>query len=70
VWLPAAEDTGYRRALVLVTGIGPSTGEVGDAMEARPERLRDNLRRPVPGRRDLLTEPPETPFTRLSCEVL
>ena len=27
VWLPAAEDTGHRGALVLVTGIGPSTGE-------------------------------------------
>jgi hypothetical protein len=27
VWLPAAEDTGHRGALVLVTGVGPSTGE-------------------------------------------
>jgi transposase-like protein len=30
----------------------------------RPERLRHNLQRPVPGRRDLLTQPPETPFSR------
>jgi hypothetical protein len=28
--------------------------EVGQALEAHPERLRDNLRRPVPERRDLL----------------
>ena len=27
MWLPAAEDTGHRGALALVTGIGPSTGE-------------------------------------------
>jgi hypothetical protein len=26
-WLPAAHDTGHRDALVLVTNIGPSTGE-------------------------------------------
>jgi hypothetical protein len=26
-WLPAAQDTGHRDALVLVTSIGPSTGE-------------------------------------------
>ncbi len=31
--------------------------QVGDAMEARPECLRHHLRRPVPGRRDLLTQP-------------
>src|SRR5512133_3795528 len=37
-------------------------GKVGEAAEVRPERLRDNLRRPVPGRRDLPTQPPETPF--------
>jgi hypothetical protein len=38
--------------------------KVGRAMEARPECLRHHLRRPVPGRRDLLTEPPETPLAR------
>ena len=32
---------------------------VGNALETCPQRLRDNLRRPVPGRRDLLTKPPE-----------
>jgi putative transposase len=34
------------------------------AMEARNQRLRHHLRRPVPGRRDLLTRPPETPLAR------
>jgi hypothetical protein len=33
---------------------------VGDAMEARLERLCHHLRRPVPGRRDLLTQMPDT----------
>jgi putative transposase len=37
---------------------------VGNAMEARSERLRHHLRRPVPGRRDLLTQMPETPLVR------
>jgi hypothetical protein len=37
---------------------------VGDALEARAERFRHYLRRPVPGRRDLLTQMPETPFVR------
>ena len=35
-----------------------------DAMEARDQRIRHRLRRPVPGRRDLLTQPPETPLAR------
>jgi len=38
--------------------------QVGSAVEARFERFRHHLRRPVPGRRDLLEEPPETPFVR------
>jgi Transposase, Mutator family len=42
----------------------PGTGPVGDAMETGPERFRHHLRRPVPGRRDLLTQPPETPLAR------
>jgi transposase-like protein len=37
---------------------------VGHALEARFERLRHHLRRPVPGRRDLLTQMPETPLAR------
>jgi hypothetical protein len=28
---------------------------MGDALEASPQRILDHLRRPVPGRRDLLT---------------
>ena len=35
------------------TGRGQAT--MGDALEASPQRLLDHLRRPVPGRRDLLT---------------
>ena len=35
---------------------------MGDALEAGPERFRYHLWRPVPGRRDLLTQPPETPL--------
>jgi putative transposase len=35
---------------------GKRPGPVDDAMEARDQRLRHHLRRPVPGRRDLLTE--------------
>jgi hypothetical protein len=34
-------------------------GPVDDEVEARTERVRHHLRRPVPGRRDLLAEPPE-----------
>ena len=37
---------------------------MGHAVEAGPERIRCYLRRPVPGRRDLLTQMPETPFAR------
>ena len=33
---------------------GTGTHQVGHAVEARTERLRHHLRRPVPGRRDLL----------------
>jgi putative transposase len=40
----------------------PGKGPVGDAVETGPERFRHHLRRPVPGRRDLLTQPPETPL--------
>ena len=40
------------------------TDKMGHAMEAGPERIRCHLRRPVPGRRDLLTQPPETPLLR------
>ena len=40
------------------------THPVGDALETRVERIRHHLRRPVPGRRDLLTQPPETPLVR------
>jgi hypothetical protein len=32
------------------------------AENASPQRVRHHFRRPVPGRRDLLTQPPETPF--------
>jgi hypothetical protein len=35
---------------------------VGDEMEARAQRFCHHLRRPVPGRRDLLTPTPETPL--------
>ena len=38
------------------------THPVGDALETRVERIRHHLWRPVPGRRDLLTQPPETPL--------
>ena len=31
-------------------------GTMDDALEASPQRVRDHLRRPLPGRRDLLTE--------------
>jgi hypothetical protein len=34
---------------------GQGPGTMGDALEASPQRLLDHLRRPVPGRRDLLT---------------
>ena len=34
----------------------PGPGTMGDALETGPERLLDHLRRPVPGRRNLLTE--------------
>jgi hypothetical protein len=37
---------------------------MGHAVEAGPERIRHHLRRPVPGRRYLLTQPPETPLVR------
>ena len=43
--------------------------QVGDAVEARFERLRDNLRRPVPRRRNLLTQMPETPLARQTPAV-
>jgi hypothetical protein len=42
----------------------PGQSQMGHAMEAGAERFRHHLRRPVPGRRDLLTQPPETPFVR------
>ena len=35
---------------------------MGHEVEARAERVCHHLRRPVPGRRDLLTQPPETPL--------
>ena len=34
-------------------------GTMGHEMEARAQRFRHHLRRPVPGRRDLLNQPPE-----------
>jgi putative transposase len=43
---------------------GTGRAKRGSAVEARTERFRHHLRRPVPGRRDLLEEPPETPFVR------
>ena len=42
----------------------PGQDPMDDAVETRPERFRHHLRRPVPGRRDLLTQPPETPLAR------
>ena len=48
---------------------GPHRGRAGtmdDALEASVERVRDHLRRPIPGRRNLLMEPPETPLERQS----
>ena len=44
------------------TGHGQAT--MDDAVEASAQRVRDHLRRPIPGRRDLLTKPPETPLAR------
>lgn len=52
-------------ALLLSSG----QDKVGHAVEARPECLRHHLRRPLPGRRNLLTEPPETPLARYSSPV-
>jgi Transposase, Mutator family len=42
----------------------PREGPVGHALEACTQRFCHHLRRPVPGRRDLLTQPPETPLAR------
>jgi hypothetical protein len=39
-------------------------GTMDHAVEARTERVRDHLRRPIPGRRNLLMKPPETPLAR------
>jgi hypothetical protein len=44
-------------------------GAADDAVEARAQRFRHHLRRPVPGRRNVLTEPPETPLARQSLAV-
>ena len=41
-------------------------GTMDHAVEAGSQRVRHYLRRPVPGRRDLLQEPPETPLVRQS----
>lgn len=44
------------------TGQGPST--MHDAVEASAKCVRDHLRRPIPGRRNLLITPPETALAR------
>ena len=38
---------------------------MGRTVEAGPERIRHYLRRPFPVRRDLLTQPPETPVSEI-----
>ena len=43
---------------------GHRPGTMDHAVEASTERVRDHLRRPIPGRRNLLMKTPETPFTR------
>src|SRR5689334_21653999 len=48
----------------------PGTGPLGHEMEARHQRIRYHLRRPVPGRRDLLTQMPETPLARQTRRTL
>ena len=59
---------------------GDGQGTMDHAVEASAQRVRDHLRRPIPGRRNLLMKPPETPlarqslprrrFTRVSCPFL
>ena len=39
-------------------------GTMDHAVEASAQRVRDHLRRPIPGRRNLLMKPPETPLAR------
>jgi putative transposase len=65
-WCNRPLDSVYAAVFIDAVMVKVRDGQhpVGDEMEACFERIRHHLRRPVPGRRDLLTQMPETPLVR------